>query len=93
MPRPRALTPFRYHTLLPGVARAGGGVESRRGELFPSTQNVSAIGGDWRRAIGVPVATCSHPSGHMGGGFGCKFPADPGARSARSFRKRAAASR
>src|SRR5947209_5480878 len=43
---------------------------------FPSTQNVSAIGGELARAIGVPVAQVHTHQDHMGGGFGSKFPAD-----------------
>src|SRR5579863_6176321 len=45
-------------------------------EFWPSTQNVSGIGGDIGRAINVPAANIHVHMDHIGGGFGSKFPSD-----------------
>jgi xanthine dehydrogenase YagR molybdenum-binding subunit len=45
-------------------------------DYWPSTQNVSAIGGDLAKALQVPVPNVSVDMQYMGGGFGSKFPAD-----------------
>lgn len=45
-------------------------------DYWPSTQNVSAIGGDLAKALEVPVPNVSVDMQFMGGGFGSKFPAD-----------------
>ncbi len=43
---------------------------------FPSTQNVSGIGGDLARSLGVPASQIKVHMDHVGGGFGGKFPSD-----------------
>ncbi len=53
------------------IARNGDKVE-----FWPSTQNVSGIGGDLARGLGIPVANVSVEMQYMGGGFGSKFPSD-----------------
>jgi xanthine dehydrogenase YagR molybdenum-binding subunit len=45
-------------------------------DYWPSTQNVSAVGGDLAKSLGVPVTNVSVDMQYMGGGFGSKFPAD-----------------
>ena len=45
-------------------------------EYWPSTQNVSGIGGDIGRAVKVPIANVHVHMDHIGGGFGSKFSAD-----------------
>ncbi len=45
-------------------------------EYWPSTQGVSAIGGDLGRALNVPAANIHVHMDYMGGGFGSKFPSD-----------------
>jgi xanthine dehydrogenase YagR molybdenum-binding subunit len=45
-------------------------------EYYPSTQNLSAVGGELGRAIGVPAAQIHSHMDHVGGGFGSKFPPD-----------------
>ncbi|MBM3724097.1 MAG: xanthine dehydrogenase family protein molybdopterin-binding subunit [Acidobacteria bacterium] len=45
-------------------------------EMWPSTQNVSGIGGDLARSLNIPVTNVSVHMDYMGGGFGSKFPAD-----------------
>ena len=45
-------------------------------EFWPSTQNVSGIGGDLAKALGVPVTNVHVQMEYMGGGFGSKFPSD-----------------
>lgn len=45
-------------------------------EYFPSTQNISAVGGELARALGIPAANVHAHQDHMGGGFGSKFPND-----------------
>jgi xanthine dehydrogenase YagR molybdenum-binding subunit len=45
-------------------------------EYWPSTQNLSAIGTELARAIGVPVAQIHTHMDYIGGGFGSKFPMD-----------------
>ncbi len=44
--------------------------------LFPSTQNVSGIGGDLAKALQLPATQVSVHMDHVGGGFGSKFVAD-----------------
>jgi len=58
---------------------AHGGVvafDGQKAEFFPSTQNISAVGGELARALGVPVANVHAHQDHHGGGFGSKFPND-----------------
>ena len=43
---------------------------------YPSTQNVSGLGPELGRAIGVPATQVHTHMDHVGGGFGSKFPAD-----------------
>jgi xanthine dehydrogenase YagR molybdenum-binding subunit len=43
---------------------------------WPSTQNLSAIGGELARSISVPAAQIHTHMDHVGGGFGSKFPVD-----------------
>ncbi len=43
---------------------------------YPSTQNLSAIGAELGRSIGVPAAQIHSHMDHVGGGFGSKFPPD-----------------
>ncbi len=45
-------------------------------EYWPSTQNVSGVGGDLARGLQIPVANVSVHMDYMGGGFGSKFPSD-----------------
>jgi xanthine dehydrogenase YagR molybdenum-binding subunit len=45
-------------------------------EYWPSTQNVSAIGNELARSLGVPVANIHTHMDYIGGGFGSKFPMD-----------------
>jgi xanthine dehydrogenase YagR molybdenum-binding subunit len=45
-------------------------------EYHPSTQNVSAIGNELARAIGLPLDKVRTHMDHIGGGFGSKFPHD-----------------
>jgi xanthine dehydrogenase YagR molybdenum-binding subunit len=45
-------------------------------EYWPSTQNVSGIGGDLAKALEVPAANVHVHQDAMGGGFGSKFSAD-----------------
>ena len=45
-------------------------------EYWPSTQNVSGIGGDLGRSLNVKAADIHVQMDYMGGGFGSKFPAD-----------------
>jgi xanthine dehydrogenase YagR molybdenum-binding subunit len=45
-------------------------------EYWPSTQNVSGIGGDLAKSLEVPAASVHVHQDHMGGGFGSKFSAD-----------------
>jgi xanthine dehydrogenase YagR molybdenum-binding subunit len=44
--------------------------------LWPSTQNVSGIGGDLGKALEVPIANVHTEMQYIGGGFGSKFTAD-----------------
>jgi xanthine dehydrogenase YagR molybdenum-binding subunit len=44
--------------------------------LWPSTQNVSGIGGDLGKALEVPAANVHVEMQYIGGGFGSKFVAD-----------------
>ncbi len=44
--------------------------------LYPSTQNVSGIGGDMSNAIKVPVTNVHTQMQYVGGGFGSKFSSD-----------------
>lgn len=43
---------------------------------WPSTQNVSGVGGDLAKAINVPIPNVTVEMDYMGGGFGSKFPSD-----------------
>ncbi len=45
-------------------------------EYWPSTQNVSGIGGDLAKSLEVPAANVHVMQDHMGGGFGSKFASD-----------------
>lgn len=50
---------------------------------WPSTQNVSGVGGDLARSLQVPGDKIHVQMDHIGGGFGAKFPSDRwGAESA-----------
>lgn len=44
--------------------------------FWPSTQNVSGIGGDLARGLGVSASNIKVQMDHVGGGFGGKFPSD-----------------
>lgn len=44
--------------------------------FWPSTQNVSGIGGDLARGLGVNASNIKVQMDHVGGGFGGKFPSD-----------------
>lgn len=44
--------------------------------FWPSTQNVTNIGPDLAKALGVPATQVKVHMDHVGGGFGSKFPAD-----------------
>jgi xanthine dehydrogenase YagR molybdenum-binding subunit len=48
--------------------------DGQKAEYFPSTQNISAVGGELARALGIPAANVHAHQDHMGGGFGSKFP-------------------
>jgi xanthine dehydrogenase YagR molybdenum-binding subunit len=45
-------------------------------DFWPSTQNVSGIGGDLARGLSIPAANIHVQMDHVGGGFGSKFPSD-----------------
>lgn len=45
-------------------------------DLYPSTQNVSGIGGDLAKALQLPATQVSVHQDNIGGGFGSKFVAD-----------------
>ncbi len=45
-------------------------------DLYPSTQNVSGIGGDLAKSLELPAAQVAVHQDHIGGGFGSKFVAD-----------------
>jgi xanthine dehydrogenase YagR molybdenum-binding subunit len=45
-------------------------------QYWPSTQNVSAVGGELAKSLGVPVTNVTTDMQYMGGGFGSKFPHD-----------------
>lgn len=45
-------------------------------EYWPSTQNVSAVGGDLAKQLQVATTNVHVQMEYMGGGFGSKFPAD-----------------
>jgi xanthine dehydrogenase YagR molybdenum-binding subunit len=45
-------------------------------EFWPSTQNVSAVGGDLAKALELPATDVHVHQDHIGGGFGSKFQAD-----------------
>jgi len=47
-----------------------------RVNLWPSTQNVSAIGGDLGKSLEVPASNVHTQMQYIGGGFGSKFAAD-----------------
>ena len=50
--------------------------DGQKVEYFPSTQNVSAVGGELGKALGIPATDVHTHQDHMGGGFGSKFPPD-----------------
>src|SRR6266404_2033499 len=45
-------------------------------EYWPSTQNVSQVGSDLARLLGIPANKVHVHMDYMGGGFGSKFPPD-----------------
>ncbi|MGH9850743.1 MAG: xanthine dehydrogenase family protein molybdopterin-binding subunit [Blastocatellia bacterium] len=45
--------------------------------VHQSTQSVSANGGQFAQALGLPAGSVRIKMEHMGGGFGSKFPVDP----------------
>src|SRR6266851_5342226 len=45
-------------------------------QLWPSTQNVSGIGGDLAKSLELPATNVKVHMDHIGGGFGSKFAAD-----------------
>lgn len=45
-------------------------------EFWPSTQNVSGIGGDLAKNLELPATQVKVHMEHVGGGFGSKFPSD-----------------
>lgn len=45
-------------------------------EYWPTTQNVSGIGGDLAKSLGVPAANVHTQQAAVGGGFGSKFSSD-----------------
>lgn len=51
-------------------------VDDKNVLIHPSTQSVSAIGGELARAIGLPAGNVHVHMDHVGGGFGSKFPID-----------------
>lgn len=58
-------------------------------EYFPSSQNVSGVGGDLARSLSVPVNTVKVHMDYMGGGFGSKFPSDIWGRESAQMSKAA----
>ena len=44
--------------------------------VFPSTQAVTGIGGEFVKALGIPATNVRVRMNHVGGGFGSKFNAD-----------------
>lgn len=54
---------------------------------FPSTQNVSGVGGDLARSLGIPMTNISVQMDHVGGGFGSKFPSDVWGRESAQMSK------
>lgn len=56
-------------------------------EYFPSTQNVSGVGGDLARSLGIPIQNVNVQMEHVGGGFGSKFPSDIWGREAAQMSK------
>jgi xanthine dehydrogenase YagR molybdenum-binding subunit len=59
-------------------------------ELFPSSQNVSGVGGDLARSLSIPAANVSVHMDYMGGGFGSKFPSDIWGRESAQMSKTSA---
>jgi xanthine dehydrogenase YagR molybdenum-binding subunit len=57
-------------------------------EYWPTTQNISGIGGDLARSLEVPANTIHAQMEHMGGGFGSKFPSDTWGRDAALLSKK-----
>ena len=51
-------------------------VDDKNVLIHPSTQSVSAVGGELARAIGLPAGNVRVEMQHIGGGFGSKFPID-----------------
>lgn len=53
-------------------------------EYFPSTQNISGVGGDLAKQLEIPADSIHAHQDHIGGGFGSKFQSDRwGAEAAR----------
>ncbi len=58
-------------------------------DYYPSSQNVSGVGGDLARSLSIPVANVKVQMDYMGGGFGSKFPSDIWGREAALMSKAA----
>ncbi len=56
-------------------------------QYWPSSQNVSGVGGDLARSLGIPVNSVKVEMDYMGGGFGSKFPSDIWGREAAQMSK------
>jgi xanthine dehydrogenase YagR molybdenum-binding subunit len=56
-------------------------------ELWPSTQNVSGIGGDLAKNLELPATNVHVHMDYIGGGFGSKFNSDPWGREAAQLSK------
>ncbi|MBI1747709.1 MAG: xanthine dehydrogenase family protein molybdopterin-binding subunit [Acidobacteria bacterium] len=57
-------------------------------KVYPSTQSVSGVGGEYAAALGIPAGNVLVSMQHIGGGFGSKFDAGPwGLESARLAKK------
>ena len=50
--------------------------EGDKVEFWPSTQNVSAVGDDLAKSLGIPATSVHTHMDYIGGGFGSKFQAD-----------------
>lgn len=60
----------------------------QRLSVYPSTQNVSGVGGEYARALGIPAGNVHVEMQYIGGGFGSKFDAGPwGLETARLAKK------
>lgn len=58
-------------------------------EYWPSTQNVSAVGGDLAKQLELPATNIHVHQDHIGGGFGSKFQSDLWGREAAKLSKMA----